>query len=116
MTPRQVAIRNEMIRDLHALADWLAARPDVPVGEFSTATLQYSVQSSFGPEAARVAEVKRVAALMGATAEVDEGTGVARLHLGRCRFTVHTMTDRGDAIYDAEASYRGAIQPEPAST
>lgn len=108
--------REELINDLIAFADLLERRPDMPVDDYVTVRVQYSVLRSFGDEAARIAEVERVAAILDVDPDRSDPRSVAAtLELGkfdRVTYTVHTATDYGDAVYDAERSYRGVVQPE----
>lgn len=104
--------REALIADLRAFADLLEHRPDLPIGQYSVVHVQYSVTRRFGDEAARVAEVERVAAILGVDVERDERRATAKLELGRVEYVVNTGTDLGEAIYDAEQSYHGAVEPE----
>lgn len=111
--------RADLIRDLRAFADLLEARPDLPVDEFVRMDLQYSPVDSTGsytdPGGAdeRIAEVHRLAAVLGVEVETSrEGVVAARLDLGRVRYLAVAHSADSWARYEAEQSYRGAVQPE----
>lgn len=104
--------RAELIADLRAAADTLERCPKMLVGDHATVTIQYSVTCHFGDEAARIAEVERMALVLGVEVERDERRVEARLDLGRVAYLVIAGTDFGDAAYDAEHSYAGAVVPE----
>ncbi len=105
--------RAELIADLHAFADLLATRPDMPAPRHVNA--QYTVlHHDFPSDADRVAEVERIAALLGVDVERDEQHATARLPLGRVEYVVHALTSEGSARWDAERSYAGAVEPDMA--
>lgn len=93
--------RTELIADLEEFAALLRRRPNIPIGEFDRVRIQYSITANFGDEAARIAEVERVAAILGVEVERDA-------HAVRARFE-----DCGRV--EAESSYVGAVQPETVS-
>jgi hypothetical protein len=104
--------RAELIANLRALADLLERRPDdMPFGPYSRARLQFSPR---GTEAERVAEVHRLAARLGVDVDADLRSVTATLDLGHVEYVVHASTDHGEATYDAELSYRGAVEPDMA--
>ena len=104
------AHRAELIADLRAFGDLLEVRPDLTINPDPWMKLQYSVIN--GTEADRLAEVERVAAVLGVDAELNERGVTATLAMGCIEYVVHATTDFGDALYDAEWSYRGVIEPE----
>ena len=107
--------RAELIADLRAFADLLDARPDMPIGPYDYVRVQYSVTRLFGSEAARVAEVERVAAILGADVKRDARQVMAELPIGRrVTYLVNAGTDLGEARYTAEDSYRDAVEPDMA--
>jgi hypothetical protein len=103
--------RAEVIRDLRTLADLLERYPQLPVAEYARADLQHSIVDRFGDEAARVAEVERIAAILGVDVERHDRGVRAVLNLGGAEYRVCTSTDRGSAAFWAERSYHGAVQP-----
>ena len=103
-------LRAELIADLHAFADLLARRPDMPIGEWTRAGVQYTV---FGDDdAVKVAEVDRIASRLGVDVDRDETHATARLQCGRVEYVVHAITDQGSAQWQAAVSYVGAVEPE----
>lgn len=114
MTTVEQNPREALIADLRAFADLLDRRPDLPVGSY--VHVQYSVIAPFGDEAARIAEVERVAVILGVDVDRDVRRAEARLPLGRVEYVVHTTTDLGDVLYDANRSYDGAVEPAGASS
>lgn len=89
--------RDELIADLHRLADWLKAHPDVPIGPYDHVRVQYSILPSFGDKAARIAEVERVAALLGVDVKRPDGHAWAELPVGRrVTYVVNAGTDQPD--------------------
>lgn len=79
-----MSTRDEIIAGLHELADWLAANPEVPVRALK---MRYSVSNDQPSDEASMAELHRIAALIGA--EVAE-------------------TYKG-AHFDAEKRFRGGV-------
>ena len=105
--------RAALIADLRAFADLLEARPDLPVGEFDDLRFQHSITHGFGDENARIAEVHRVADVLGVDVQRNGQTVRAELDLGRkVTYVVHANTDYGKAVFDAEQTYWGAIEPD----
>ena len=102
--------RTDLIRDLHAFADLLERRPDMPIGEWTHATIQYNVSGR--DEAAPIAEVYRIATRLGVDVDRDETHATARLQCGRVEYVVHAITDEGAARWQAAVSYVGAVGPE----
>jgi hypothetical protein len=105
--------RTALIADLRAFADLLERRPDMPAPPY--VHVQHSLyHRDFPSDEQRIAEVERLAAVLGVEVERTDKAVVAVLPLGRVEYTVHAMTIEGSARYDAEASYRGAVEPEMA--
>jgi hypothetical protein len=105
--------RAELIADLRAFADLLEARPDMPAPP--NVHVQHSLyHRDFPTDEERVAEVERLAAILGVEVDRRDKAVAAVLPLGRVEYTVHAMTREGAARYDAEMSYRGAVVPDMA--
>lgn len=86
-TPTELARqrRAQSIAGLRAMADFLEARPDIP-GPYMV-RVQHSVTDEYDPptfqivrktDAEKIAEVRRIAALLGVQARIyDDGTGIS---------------------------------------
>lgn len=82
--------RSTVIAGLRAMADFIEARPEIPVGSYTSVGLQYSVLT--GTDEEKIAEVRRIAGLLGVEAEIyDDGIGVIIRYrvADRTTFTVH---------------------------
>jgi hypothetical protein len=102
--------RQSAIDGLHALADFLAEHPDVPVG--NTWTLSYHARG--GTDEEQQAEVDRVAALLGVTAGTPLGPDhyQATRPFGGIEYEAIAITAEHMRRYDAERSYAGSVEPE----
>jgi hypothetical protein len=70
---------------LRAMADFLEARPEIPLSDYAHVDLQHSVLD--GTDDEKVAEVRRIAELLGVKARVHEdGSAVV------CRYPVAELT------------------------
>lgn len=107
--------RDELIRDIRALADWLEQHPEAPVGEHASVQVQYSVDQQ--SDAAKAHEVRRVAGLLGLNVDVDANSITACLRLtGRTRYVVHATTRGGGRRWDnAMSAMRMATERESAA-
>jgi hypothetical protein len=85
--------RTELIEDLEAFARLLRQRPDMLVDQYFRVRVQYTVLPSFGDEAARIAEVERMAAVLGVDVDRDERSVMAMVEVGRAEYWVYTATD-----------------------
>jgi hypothetical protein len=79
--------RTTAIAGLRALADFLETRPEVPLG-------------SYVSDAEKIAEVRRIAEVLGVDAQIwEDGTGIVAPYqvAGRTTFTVHAhLTPAGE--------------------
>lgn len=79
--------REEIIAGLHELADWLAANPEVPVSDVK---MRHSVTYMHSDDEANMAELHRIAALIG----------------------VEAVATYKDTHFDAKRRFRGGVMYE----
>ena len=96
---------------LRELADFLESHPDVPVPMYA------EVRTFLGgvPEADRVAEVERIAAILGRPTETRATHYLTRRVFGPTGYGITYQAchipDSTMAAHEAYASYSGAVQP-----
>lgn len=101
--------RAQLIADLYAFADLLELRTDMPVDDRTITTIQHTVT---GPtDAARIAEVERIAARLGVDVDRSPRHASALLRCGRVEYVVYANTDAGEAQWAAAVSCAGAVEP-----
>ena len=115
LTPAPATPRDELVRDLRALAAWLEANPDAPVGEFAGVRLQHSIYE--GSDAAKAADVRRLAALLGATVDRDDANAVSfRVQVApRAEFIVRATTRGGSDRWQAAMKVHDEMTRDGAS-
>ncbi len=114
LTPAALTPREELVRDLHALADWLAANPHAPVGESASVRLQHSIHD--GSDAAKAADVRRLASQLGTTVNRDDADGVSfTIQVApRAEFIVHATTRGGVDRWQAAMKVHAAMSRDGA--
>jgi hypothetical protein len=100
--------RAELIADLRHFADLLERRPDMLLAPHSYARIQYTVS---GDDDTAVAEVERMAEVLGVEVERGPSHATARLTSGRVEYVVHASTSEGKERWNAAISY--AVAPGP---
>ena len=110
MIPGDLLHRGKVISGLRQLADWLDAHPGVPVCPYGWDLSIYPR----GDDAARIAEVNRIAAILGAdiTDETRQGGHyIAARSFGLITYeAVHIPQSYRDT-HNALMSYRGCVEP-----
>ncbi|MGP3919972.1 hypothetical protein [Nonomuraea sp. 10N515B] len=103
--------RSELTAGLRALATFLDSHPHVPVPKYGT--VRVSVHTNYdtdaSSEAEAIAEVERIAALLGTTPTVENGHHVAGAEFGSVRYEAILITQAAMARREALDSYRDAI-------
>lgn len=113
MTDTDRTARADLLQGLRDLADWLETNPDVPVADFATFELLIHTGQLVGHDNA-VAEVQRIAHLIGGTVESDSGHTHTARHFGpRVSYRALAIDRDVMARHDALMSYRGTVEPAP---
>ncbi|GIH78303.1 hypothetical protein [Planobispora longispora] len=103
--------RRELIAGLRALAAFLDSHPQVPVPRYGAIRVSvhtnYDTDATTEPEA--IAEVERIAALLGTTPTVEGGHHVAGMEFGSVRYEAVLVTRAAMARRAALDSYSDAI-------
>ncbi|GAA1630811.1 hypothetical protein GCM10009733_029480 [Nonomuraea maheshkhaliensis] len=103
--------RRELIAGLRALAAFLNSNAQLPVPRYGPVRVSvyplYDTDAS--TEAEAIAEVERIAALLGTTPTVQHGHHVAGVEFGRVRYQVVLITQAAMDRRAALESYRDAI-------
>lgn len=89
--------RAVIIAGLRAMADFLEARTDVPLGAYDSFELQHSILHGSNDE--KIAEVRRIGGLLGVETKIyDDRTGVVSRYqvADRTTFVVHALLDSGE--------------------
>ncbi|WP_113700635.1 hypothetical protein [Nonomuraea lactucae] len=111
MSPAQHHRRRELIAGLRALATFLDSHPHVPVPRYGTVRVavhtKYDTDATTEPEA--IAEVERIAALLGTTPTAEDGHHVAGAEFGSVRYEAVLITQAAMERRAALDSYRDAI-------
>jgi hypothetical protein len=105
--------RTALINGLIDLAAFLEAHPDVPV-PFS-ATVHHFPRQSSDPELRD--EIDQIAALVGSEIDYEDspyGHYATSRMFGPVEYRAVAVLAAARARHDAEASYHGCIQPDPA--
>ncbi|WP_329095535.1 hypothetical protein OG979_12900 [Actinomadura citrea] len=113
LVPGDLFARHQTIAGLRALADFLEANPAVPVNEYGR---EYNVYTRAEDEAAAVAVVDQIAALLGAEVTDDRPNGghySAEKTFGRITYGIVHVPQRRHDEYDAYTSYRHNIRLDP---
>lgn len=103
--------RNAIITGLRDLADFLDARPDIPI----TGCVPLYHFAARGTDADQRAEIEQIAALLGTPIEAQTPYGhyVTTISFGPIQYRAVAITAAARARHDADDSYRGCIQPDP---
>ncbi|MEO3798278.1 hypothetical protein ABGB14_49485 [Nonomuraea sp. B10E15] len=111
MSPAQRPHRSELITGLRALAAFLDSHPKVPVPRYGT--VRVAVHTNYDTdattEAQAIAEVARIAALLGTTPTAENGHHVAGKAFGSVRYEAILITRAAMERRAARDSYRDAI-------
>ncbi|GGU07455.1 hypothetical protein [Actinomadura citrea] len=113
LVPGDLFARHQTITGLRALADFLEANPAVPVNEYGR---EYNVYTRSKDEAAAVAMVDQVAALLSAEVTDNRSEGghySAERTFGRITYGIVHVPQRRHDEYDAYTSYRHNIRLDP---
>jgi hypothetical protein len=103
----QLANRERTIASIRAFADWLEANQDVPAPQVRR--LQYSIIRNTDEE--RVAEARRVAALLGVEVKFDDhGFTLECDTPAGIEYVASGFTDQGMADYDEEQAAARAVR------
>lgn len=111
--------RDDLIRGLRDLAEWLEANPDVPVGRYPTFTLLVHARHLDGidGEEAAAVEVRRVADLMNMPAVPgDDDLSATKAFGDRVSYELLYIGAERRARYAAGSSYFGAVEPDMVGT
>lgn len=108
--------RAEFIAGLRALADFLAAHPDLPVPRCPELTVHTGLDGVGGrlPDEQARAEVDRVAAVLGvpaAAADCDDSHYSARRMFGPVEYGAIAIRSEHMRRHAAYTSYSGAVEP-----
>ncbi|WP_326640133.1 hypothetical protein OIE67_13675 [Nonomuraea fuscirosea] len=111
MSPAQHHHRRELIANLRALAAFLDAHPLLPVPRYGPVRVSvhplYDTDAS--TEAEAIAEVERIATLLGTTPTVQHGHHVASVALGSVHYQAVAITQAAMDRRAALESYRDVI-------
>jgi hypothetical protein len=103
--------RDVFIASLRALADHLAAHPDLPVPKHGTTVLLHANR----PDDDGRCQVEQIARLLGVKVTDETAIGghcSAVRCFGVVEYEVVAITEAYSALREAEASYRGCITPD----
>jgi hypothetical protein len=111
IVPGDLFARHQTITGLRALADFLEANPAVPVCEYGQ---DYNLHVRAETDASAVAEVDRIAALLGSPVRDDTARGghysVVKT-FGRISYRAVHIPSRAVADHEARMSYRDNVVP-----
>lgn len=111
MSPAQSPHRSELIIGLRGLAAFLDSHPQVPVPRYGP--VRVSVYTNYdtdaSTEAEAIAEVERIARLLGTTPTAENGHHVAGKAFGRVRYEAILITRAAMDRRAARHSYCDAI-------
>ncbi|TDB97424.1 hypothetical protein E1267_39845 [Nonomuraea longispora] len=109
--------RDRLITDLHGLADFLASHPELPVPKYGPVSIRvhprYDTDAATEEEA--IAEVERIAALLGVPTRVEYGQHVACVDFGTVAYEAILVTRAARDRRYAQDSYRDSISADPPS-
>jgi hypothetical protein len=111
IVPADLFARDQTITGLRALADFLEANPTVPVSEYGQ---DYNLYVRTDTDASAVAEVDRIAAILGSPVRDDTRRGGhywAVKTFGRITYRAVHIPSRAMADHEAQMSYRDNITP-----
>ncbi|MEQ4719378.1 hypothetical protein [Nonomuraea sp. B19D2] len=116
MTYKPVEVdRDRLITDLHGLADFLARNPQLPVPRYGPVSIRvharYDTDATTEDEA--IAEVERIAALLGVPTRVEYGQHVACADFGTVAYEAILVTQSWKDRRAAQDSYRDNISTDP---
>ncbi|PSK96128.1 hypothetical protein CLV63_11210 [Murinocardiopsis flavida] len=101
--------RARILAQIHALAGFLHARPDLPVHDLATFDLCYFPG---GDDEAREAEVERIADLLQAPVVREDGHTTCEHRIGAAAYRVVAISDEARARHRALATYAPNIRPD----
>lgn len=113
VVPGDLFARHQTITGLRALADFLEANPAVPIKEYGG---DYNVYTRTGDDAAAVAAVDQVAALLNTEVTDDrprDGHYIASKTFGRITYQIVHIPARQMDEHHAHNSYRDNIRLDP---
>ncbi|MEV4371315.1 hypothetical protein AB0J71_29880 [Nonomuraea sp. NPDC049637] len=113
MTPE--ARRGQLIADLHGLADYLDRHPEVPIPRYGPVRVSvhpiYDTEAT--TEAEAIAEVERIAGLLGVPLRVENGHHIACANFGAVSYEAVLITQAAMDRRAAQDSYCNNISPDP---
>lgn len=98
-------VRDELVRDMRLLADWLEAN-DAPIPSITDVEILIHISS---PD-----EIRRIADTIGAPIESSGGRAWTQRRFGRARYRALHIPPEHMARFEAERSYAGAVEPDMA--
>src|ERR1700728_1099586 len=114
--PADLFARTQIVNGLRQLANYLDTHPDVPVNEFGWDLLSCTRETT---DAAGMAEVDRIAAILGVQVRDDTPEGghyTAAKTFGRITYEAIHVTTRRRAAHQALMSYADAVTPDDPDT
>ncbi|WP_157253266.1 hypothetical protein [Nonomuraea typhae] len=111
MSPVQRIDRRELINGLRALAALLDTNPQVPVPRYSDTTMSIYTRYETGAtnDGEAIAEVHRIAALLGTTVTVNDGHHFTRVSFGPVGYEARMITRERMTLHAARTSYCDVI-------
>ncbi|MEV4473257.1 hypothetical protein [Nonomuraea sp. NPDC049504] len=111
------AHRGRFVEALRGLADFLDRNPDLPVPRY--APVRMSVHPLYDTDAATeadaLAEVERIAAVLGVTIRSEAGHHIACLDFGLVAYEAVLVTQAAMDRREARNSYRDCVSTDPPS-
>lgn len=103
--------RAQVIADLRAFADFLEGHPDLPVAKHHPVRVAVHPRYDTGAttETETIAEVERIASLLGITVTTTHGHHTARTTFGTVTYEAVAIEEAATAAYRARASYEDVI-------
>ena len=103
--------RAAFISGLRDLADWFEANPDVPTGRYPYLAYTYFPE---GDDDAELAEVARVAALIGEDIQTNAKADrhFVEKQFGPVAYQALAISANAMARHEAASTYHGAVDPE----
>ncbi|MEO3876666.1 hypothetical protein ABGB18_48615 [Nonomuraea sp. B12E4] len=111
------ARRGRLIADLRGFADFLERNPELPIPKFRPVRMSVHPRydTDVATEVEAIAEVERIAALLGVVPRTDEGQHVACVNFGMVTYEAVLVTQAAMDRRDALDSYRSSISTDPPS-
>ncbi|MFC4007957.1 hypothetical protein ACFOY2_12040 [Nonomuraea purpurea] len=108
------AHRERLIADLRGLADLLDKNPHLPVPKYGVrVSVHPRYDTDATSEAEAIAEVERIAALLGVATRAEDGQHVAWADFGTVSYEAVVVTQAAMDRRNARDSYRDCISTDP---